>query len=152
MPLFSRLEASFRSKNSTRYFNLSGSISFLPYNRLSGVKVNFEIFSKTALSLYFMVLAFFQSTANVPSTSFPNPNSLAANESLTQYTNWRYSLFVISVASIQKPFMETCLLRAVKLKFTSSSLGPMWNVPGGTYTIPSGLPIPARLPLAAPIN
>ena len=71
--------------------------------------------------------------------TYPVALTKAANASL-----------VTSVASIQNPLMEICLLRAVYAKFTSSSLGPMWKVPGGTYTIPGGLVRLYLLPGATP--
>ena len=62
----------------------------------------------------FMALAFFQSMDSIPSEPcLTKPINFAAMESLTQFVNSLYSLLVISVASIQKPLIETCLFLAV---------------------------------------
>src|SRR6185295_15471286 len=97
----------------------------------------------------------FQSTYSLPSApALTLPIFRAATESRTQYTNCRYSLLVISVASIQNPLIEIERLRELKAYAGSSSLGPIWKVPCGMYTIPGGFGrlylLPGETPWSCP--
>src|SRR5688572_25709655 len=117
------------------------SISFLPKILSSGARI-MSVWPNASTFLgspHLNCCIAFQSTYSLPSApALTFPNLRAATESRTQNTNWRYSLFVISVASIQKPLIDTDLLRALKAYAGSSSLGPIWKVPWGMYTMPGG--------------
>src|SRR5690554_5163115 len=62
----------------------------------------------------------------------------AATESVTQWIYCRYSLFVISVSSIQNELTEICLC-VTSCSSITSSLGPIKNEPCLIYCMPYGI-------------